>query len=141
MTIENRFGRALLTQSQRERFRQDWSGKPSEEKKRLYQSRSRLRSRLEVLKTDLRLLYQHEPELFEETVAVLADLEIPESEIPELPTVEDEAQENSDSPTTVRIELDPDQREWLDDIKDRRGYTWKGLLLEGAEALDSQENK
>lgn len=36
----------------------------------------------------------------------------------------------------IRHELDEDQYERLSDLKDRRGYTWKGLLLEGAEALE-----
>lgn len=33
----------------------------------------------------------------------------------------------------VRAELDEDQYEELNEIKQRRGYTWKGLLLETAD--------
>jgi hypothetical protein len=39
----------------------------------------------------------------------------------------------------IRVEVEDDQHEQLSDIKDRRGYTWKGLLLEGAKALDTDE--
>ena len=40
----------------------------------------------------------------------------------------------------VRIEFDDDEQyERLKEIKNKRGYTWKGLMLEGAEALDTGE--
>ena len=39
----------------------------------------------------------------------------------------------------IRVEVEDDQHEQLSEIKDRRGYTWKGLLLEGAKALDTDE--
>ena len=35
-------------------------------------------------------------------------------------------------PESIHIRIDDD----LSDFKDRRGYTWKGLLLEGYRALD-----
>lgn len=38
----------------------------------------------------------------------------------------------------LRIELEDDQHERLSELKDRRGYTWKGLLLEGADCLESE---
>lgn len=41
----------------------------------------------------------------------------------------------------IRVEVEDDQHEQLSDIKDRRGYTWKGLLLEGAKALDTDETQ
>jgi hypothetical protein len=42
---------------------------------------------------------------------------------------------------SIRIEVEDDQHEQLSEIKDRRGYTWKGLLLEGAKALDTDETQ
>ena len=40
----------------------------------------------------------------------------------------------------IRFEVeDKDQFERLRDLKDRRGYTWKGLMLEGAKALDTED--
>lgn len=42
--------------------------------------------------------------------------------------------------TEIRFEIeDDDQFEALKDLKDRRGYTWKGLMLEGAKALNTDE--
>jgi len=41
----------------------------------------------------------------------------------------------------IRVEVEDDQHEQLSEIKDRRGYTWKGLLLEGAKALDTDETQ
>jgi hypothetical protein len=41
----------------------------------------------------------------------------------------------------IRIEVEDDQHERLSEIKDRRGYTWKGLLLEGAKALETDEKQ
>lgn len=38
---------------------------------------------------------------------------------------------------SIRFEVEDEQYEWLRDLKDHRGYTWKGLVLEGAKALDS----
>jgi hypothetical protein len=38
----------------------------------------------------------------------------------------------------VRFELTEEQHERLVELKDRRGYTWKGLMLEGAERLESR---
>ncbi|WP_435102624.1 hypothetical protein [Halarchaeum sp. P4] len=40
---------------------------------------------------------------------------------------------------SIHIEVNEDQFEELSDFKDRRGYTWKGLLLEGYRALDTDE--
>jgi hypothetical protein len=40
---------------------------------------------------------------------------------------------------SVRFEVDDEQYEWLTQLKDDRGYTWKGLMLEGAKALDTEE--
>jgi hypothetical protein len=37
----------------------------------------------------------------------------------------------------VRLEVSEEQHEWLTELKNERGYTWKGLLLEGAECLDT----
>jgi len=36
----------------------------------------------------------------------------------------------------IRLELDEDQHEQLSQIKERRGLTWKGLMLNGAEAVE-----
>jgi hypothetical protein len=41
----------------------------------------------------------------------------------------------------IRVEVEDDQHEQLSEIKDRRGYTWKGLLLEGAKALDTDKTQ
>ena len=41
----------------------------------------------------------------------------------------------------IRVEVKDDQHEQLSEIKDRRGYTWKGLLLEGAKALDTDKTQ
>lgn len=40
----------------------------------------------------------------------------------------------------IRMELDDDQYEWVRELKDRRGFTWKGMMLEGAKRLDSDES-
>jgi len=40
---------------------------------------------------------------------------------------------------SIRFEVDDEQHERLKEIKNKRGYTWKGLMLEGAEALDTGE--
>lgn len=37
----------------------------------------------------------------------------------------------------VRFTVSEEQHEWLTELKDERGYTWKGLMLEGAKELDS----
>ena len=42
---------------------------------------------------------------------------------------------------SIRIEVEDDQHERLSEIKDRRGYTWKGLLLEGAKELDTDDTQ
>ncbi|WP_273836241.1 hypothetical protein [Halococcus sp. PRR34] len=39
----------------------------------------------------------------------------------------------------VRFTLTDEQHERLAALKDERGYTWKGLMLEGAKRLDSGE--
>ncbi|GGM71656.1 hypothetical protein J2752_002268 [Halarchaeum rubridurum] len=39
----------------------------------------------------------------------------------------------------IRFEVDDEQYERLKAIKDARGYTWKGLMLEGVRALDTDE--
>lgn len=36
---------------------------------------------------------------------------------------------------SIRFEVEDEQYEWLSELKDDRGYTWKGLMLEGAKAL------
>lgn len=36
----------------------------------------------------------------------------------------------------IRFEVPDDQFEQLKAVKDRRGYTWKGLMLEGVKAID-----
>lgn len=41
--------------------------------------------------------------------------------------------------TEIRFEVEDEQFEALKDLKDRRGYTWKGLMLEGAKALDADD--
>jgi len=42
--------------------------------------------------------------------------------------------------TEIRFEIDDrEQFEALRDLKDRRGYTWKGLMLEGAKALKTDD--
>ena len=40
---------------------------------------------------------------------------------------------------TVQFDLTDEQHERLTALKDERGYTWKGLMLEGAKQLDSGE--
>lgn len=39
---------------------------------------------------------------------------------------------------TVQFDLTDEQHERLSALKDERGYTWKGLMLEGAKRLDSE---
>ena len=39
----------------------------------------------------------------------------------------------------VRFTVSEEQHEWLSALKDERGYTWKGLMLEGARSLDTAE--
>jgi hypothetical protein len=41
----------------------------------------------------------------------------------------------------IRFEVADDQFERLKAVENRRGYTWKGLILEGADALDTDEAK
>ena len=41
----------------------------------------------------------------------------------------------------IRVEVEDDQHERLSEIKDRRGYTRKGLLPEGAIALDTYDTQ
>jgi hypothetical protein len=41
----------------------------------------------------------------------------------------------------VRLQVSEEQHEWLTELKDERGYTWKGLLLEGAKCLDTDETQ
>ncbi|WP_257720320.1 MULTISPECIES: hypothetical protein [Natrinema] len=36
----------------------------------------------------------------------------------------------------VRFTVSDEQHERLSDLKDERGYTWKGLMLEGAKCLE-----
>jgi hypothetical protein len=36
----------------------------------------------------------------------------------------------------IRFIVEEDQFERLKAVKERRGYTWKGLMLEGVDALD-----
>ena len=44
--------------------------------------------------------------------------------------------------TEIRFEIDDrEQFERLRDLKDRRGYTWKGLMLEGAKALEDEDDE
>ena len=39
----------------------------------------------------------------------------------------------------IRFKIEDEQYERLTELKERRGYTWKGLMLEGAKRLDSGE--
>lgn len=41
---------------------------------------------------------------------------------------------------SVRFEIEDEQYEWLVDVKESRGYTWKGLMLEGAKALEDNHD-
>ena len=34
-------------------------------------------------------------------------------------------------PKDVWLQVSEEQHEWLTELKDERGYAWKGLLLEG----------
>lgn len=38
----------------------------------------------------------------------------------------------------VRMELNEDQYEMLSEIKERRGYTWKGMLLQAGETVQER---
>lgn len=40
-------------------------------------------------------------------------------------------------PKDVRLQVSEEQHKWLTKLKGERGYTWKGLLLEGAKCLDT----
>ena len=42
---------------------------------------------------------------------------------------------------SIYIEVDEDQYEKRSGFKERRGYTWKGLLLEGYRALDTDRTQ
>ena len=44
-------------------------------------------------------------------------------------------------PKNIHIEVDEGQYEELSEFKERRGYTWKGLLLEGYRALDTEKTQ
>ena len=44
-------------------------------------------------------------------------------------------------PKNVRIQVSEEQHEWLTELKEKRGYTWKGLLLEGAECLNTDRTQ
>lgn len=39
----------------------------------------------------------------------------------------------------LRFEVEDEQYGWLRQLKEQRGYTWKGLMLEGAKRLDSDQ--
>ena len=39
----------------------------------------------------------------------------------------------------IRIIVSPEQHERMSKVKDSRGYTWKGLLLEGTDRIESEE--
>ena len=39
----------------------------------------------------------------------------------------------------IRSEVEDEQYEWLTSLKNYFGYTWKGLILEGAKELDTLE--
>ena len=39
----------------------------------------------------------------------------------------------------IRSEVEDEQYEWLTSLKSYFGYTWKGLILEGAKELDTLE--
>ena len=41
----------------------------------------------------------------------------------------------------IRFEVADDQFERLKPVKDRRGYTWKNLMLEGVDAPDTDETQ
>ena len=40
----------------------------------------------------------------------------------------------------VRFTVSDEQHERLSEFKDERGYTWKGLMLEGAKCLERGES-
>lgn len=39
----------------------------------------------------------------------------------------------------IRTKVDDEQYEWLSSLKNYFGYTWKGMMLEGARELDTLE--
>jgi hypothetical protein len=44
-------------------------------------------------------------------------------------------------PKSIHIKVNEEQYEELSGFKERRGYTWKGLLLEGYRALDTERTQ
>ena len=40
---------------------------------------------------------------------------------------------------SIRFEVSEEQYERLTELKDKRGFAWKGLMLEGAKCLDTYE--
>lgn len=64
--VRNQFGvsdyRAIMTTTDRERI----SGESDDPDKKVYESVSRVRSRIDELETDVDLLEEHHPELLEE---------------------------------------------------------------------------
>ena len=44
-------------------------------------------------------------------------------------------------PKSIHIKIDEKQYEELSEFKERRRYTWKGLLLEGYRALDTDRTQ
>lgn len=40
----------------------------------------------------------------------------------------------------VRFTVSEDQHKRLSELKDERGYTWKGLMLEGAKCLEREDS-
>jgi hypothetical protein len=44
-------------------------------------------------------------------------------------------------PKSIHIKVNEEQYEELSEFKERRGYTWKGLLLEGYRALNTDRTQ
>ena len=42
---------------------------------------------------------------------------------------------------SIRFEVEEEQYEWLSELKDERGYTWRALMLEGAKTLDTDRTQ
>lgn len=74
MTDNNR-SRGVLTDSDRDILQDDWEGKPRQEKQPLYNLRSHVRSRIDELVGDLRLLQHRQPDLFDDIAPQLDGVE------------------------------------------------------------------
>jgi hypothetical protein len=42
---------------------------------------------------------------------------------------------------TLHIKVDDDQFEWLSEVKDKRGLTWRGMLIHAAEDLETPDRQ